>query len=312
MNIAEEDIEWEEGETPSPTAVSTPTIVLFGLGSHPVLGELYQLLQSRGRRRVVFVPVESFPTGLEFSLHQADGEHDGHLLVDGEEPILFGDIVSVCLDGYYIVAGGEGLSEEDQEYRQAESWAALVALFKSLSRSSLVANHVVDRDHFQSRLSELYLLHSYGLKVPRTLVTSHAEEARAFIQSLGKVLYRPVMGKDHPFRELLPEDLARLDEVGLAPVHFEEAGEGTPAGCVVVGSRLLVIPDDIQLPASLTEGLLKLCQDLGLHLAEFRLRSHPDGWLVTGLHPFLTMEGLQDPEVVQATLELLEFGLEES
>lgn len=315
METSEEELaqtEWDqELEGSHPLApVSTSTVVLFGLGSHPVLGELYQLLQARGRRRVVFLSLESYPTGMEFSLHQHEGQSEGYFLVDGEEPIHFRDIVSVCLDGYYVVAGGEELSAEDQEYRQAESWAALVALFKSLSQHALVANHVVDRDHFQSRLGELYLLHSHGLPVPRTLVTSNAEQARSFAKEVGQVLYRPVMGKDYPFRELQPEDISRLEEISLSPVHFEEKPEGTPAGCVVVGSQFIPIPQEAEIPQELQTGLAALCQELGLVLAEFRLLQGTEGWWVTGMHPFLTDEGLQDPDVVEATLELLEMGLE--
>ena len=295
------------------TTVGTPTVVVFGLGSHPVLGEIYQQLQSRGRRRVVFVPLESYPTGTTFSLHQAGGSQHGEFRLDGEEPVAFGDIVSVCLDGYYIVAGGEELSQEDQQYRQAESWAALVALFHCLSERCLVANHVVDRDHFHSRLSELYLLHSYALPVPRTLVTSDAASARRFIQEVGTVIYRPVMGKDLPFQPIQPQDLERLDEVSLAPVHFEEHSEGELAGCLRVGSQTFVSPREAEVPAEIQAGFAELCEDLGLQLAEMRMRKSADGaWQATSLHPFLTLEGLSDGEVFQAALQLLEMGKAES
>lgn len=289
---------------------SVPTVVVFGHGSHPVLGELYQQLHARARRRVVFAPLESYPSNITFSLHQSSrDEQGGQLSVEGDSAIDFADIVSVCLDGYAILAGGEGLSEEDQEYRNVESWAALVALFRCLSQRCLVANHVVERDHFHSRLSELYLLHSYGLPVPRVLVTSDAGQARAFIEQVGSVIYRPVMGKDHPFRPLQPEDLNRLDEVGLAPVHFEEARDGALVGCIRVGPELILSPRDADIPKDLQEGFRQLSDDLGLHLAEMRMRYDPEtGWQAIGLHPFLTMEGMSDPEVAQAALLLLEGG----
>ena len=287
----------------------TATVLVFGLGSHPVLGALYQQLVARGRRRVLFVPLESYPSSLDFSLFQGEDGQSGSITIDGEPPVAFADIVSVCLDGYFITAGGEGLSEEDQQYRQAESWAALVALFKSLSRRCLVANHVVERDHFHSRLSELYLLHSHGLRVPRTLVTSNAAQARAFAEQVGAVMYRPVMGRDLPFRQLQPEDFARLDEIRLSPVHFEEAALGAPAGCILVGDNVYVNPRDAHLPDELLEGFRRVARELGLHLAELRLRYVGEGWLVTALHPFLTLEGLQDQEAFLAAAELLETGL---
>lgn len=292
------------------TMLGRPTVVVFGLGSHPVLGELYEKLQARGRRRVVFAPLESFPEKIAFALTQHEGEESGFLSIEGDEPVHFEDIVSVCLDGYAIVAGGEGLSAEDQQYRQTEAWAALVAMFRGLSRNCLVANHVVERDHFHSRLAELYLLHSYGLPVPRVLVTSNAHQAGGFIDEVGSVLYRTVMGKDLPFRQFLPEDRQRLEEVGLAPVHFEESPEGGMVGLLRVGPDLIRSPRDADIPEDIQEGFCQLCDGLALQLAELRLRYLSDGrgWQAIGLHPFLTMEGLSDPEVVEAALTLLEMG----
>lgn len=296
--------------TPVRSESQQPTVVVFGLQSHPVLGELYARLQSRGRRRVVYAALENFPEAISFGFSQKEGQDDGFFQWDGDAPVRFSDIVSVCLDGYAIVAGGEGLSAEDQEYRQTESWAALVALFRGLSRQCLVANHVVERDHFHSRLAELYLLHSYALPVPRVLVTSNADQARAFIDQVGSVIYRTVMGKDLPFRPLLPEDKDRLDEVGLAPVHFEEHPEGGLAGLIRVGPLLVASPREADIPQDLRQGFEQLCRDLGLELAELRLRQLHDGrgWQALGLHPFLSQEGLNDPEVAEAALDLLEYG----
>ena len=295
------------------TGDDAPTVVVFGTGSHPVLGAIYEQLQVRARRRVIFAPLESFPSGIQFSLHQADGDCTGSLRIEGDSPVAFENIISVCLDGYAILAGGEGLSEEDQQYRQTESWAALVAFFHNLSRHSLVANHIVKRDHFHSRLSELSLLHSYGLPVARLLVTSDARQARAFIEEVGSVLYRSVMGRDIPFRQLQPQDVARLEEVGLAPVHFEEAPSGAVVGCTLVGSRLLISPRDADIPRDIQTKFRELCAELGLHLAELRVHyTSQRGWTVVGLHPFLSQEGIQDPEVMTATLEMLETGLEAS
>lgn len=275
-----------------------------------MLGEIYARLQARGRRRVVFATLESFPEAISFGFTQKEGLDDGFFQLDGDQPVNFSDIISVCLDGYAIVAGGEGLSAQDQEYRQTESWAALVALFRGLSRQCLVANHVVERDHFHSRLAELYLLHSYGLPVPRVLVTSNAQLARDFIDQVGSVLYRTVMGKDLPFRPFLPEDKERLHEVSLAPVHFEEHPRGETAGLVRVGRQLLVSPRQADVPQDLRLGFEQLCGDLGLELAELRLRQlhGGQGWQALGLHPFLSLESLNDPEVAQATLQLLEYG----
>lgn len=287
-----------------------PTVLVFGLGSHPVLGGLYDLLVRRDRRRVVYLSLESFPQDIRFTFHQLGGEVEGHIGIEGDEPVDFADIVSVVVDGFFMVSGAEGLSEEDLEYRNTESWAALKALFQVLSTRCLVVNQVAEREHFDSRIAELSLLNAYSLPVPRVLVTSSPEEVREFAAEVRNVLYRRVSGGDVSFRKLEPSDLERLDELRLAPAHFEEEPFGRLAGAVKVGNQLFFNPREVELPSALTENFKKLCRDLGLHFAELRLcqpEEHGE-WRVLGMSSFLTEQGMADPEAVDTALRVLEFG----
>lgn len=228
----------------------------------------------------------------------------------GEEPIEFQDLASVVLDDYQIVSPAEGLSPEDLEYRNTESWAALRGLFQCLSGQLLVVNHLSEKEHFDSRLGELSLLDSYGLPLPRVLVSSEPEEVKQFYAEVEDVVYRPVQGKHMPFRKLEADDLNRLEELRLSPVHFEEEPKGRLAACVRVGEHLYRNPRELALPEKIEKALDELCRDHEIHLAEMRLCQFgaDEDWKVLGLTPFLTEAGLADPEATDAVLRMLEFG----
>lgn len=297
-------------EESSDPPAGQPTVIIFGLGSHPVLGGLYDQLVRRGRRRVVYLSLESFPQDVRFTFHQMGGDVEGHIGLEGDEPVDFEDLVSIAVDGYYIVSEVEGLSAEDLEYRNTEAWAALRAMFGCLSNRCLVVNHLTEREHFDSRLAELSLLHSHGLPVPKVLVTNSPEEVKSFVGEVGNVLYRPVGGIEVAFRKLEKADLERLEELRLAPVHFEAEPVGRLAGVAKVGQRLFLNPREVELPAKITESFTTLCEEQGLHFAELRLcqPSEGAGWLALGMTPFLTEQGMSDPEAMDAALRVLEFG----
>lgn len=285
-------------------------VLILGHGSHPVLGSLYQQLMSRGNRRVVFVPLESFPQDVSLTFHQLHDGLEGSIALLEEESLDFADLASVVIDEYQIVSPADGLSPEDYEYRNTECWAALRGLFQCLSEQTLVVNHLVEKEHFDSRLGELSLLDSYGLPVPRILVTNEPDQARRFFQETESVIYRPVQGKDMPYSKMEPTDLDRLEELRLSPVHFEEEPRGRLASVVKVGKSLYLNPRELDLPGDIEANFRRLCDDHGLHLAEMRLCQHraESSWTVIGVSPFLTEAGLRDPEAVDSVLRMLEFG----
>lgn len=286
------------------------SVLIIGHGSHPVLGSLYQSLMERGRRRVVFISLESFPQDVSLTFHQTEERLEGKIGLLEEEPVRFSELVSVLVEDYQIVSPAEGMSAEDFEYRNTESWAALRGLLQCLAGETLVVNHLAEKEHFDSRLGELSLLDSYGLPVPRVMVSNEPERARQFYEEIGDVLYRPVQGNHVPYRKLQAEDLQRLDELRLAPVHFEAEPKGRLASCVKVGEQLYLNPRELELPEGIEKGFLRLCADHELHVAEIRLcqADEESDWTVLGVSPFLTMAGLEDPEAVDAVLRMLEFG----
>ncbi len=82
-----------------------------------------------------------------------------------------------------------------------------------------------------------------GLKLPRTLVTTDARAARAFIDSVrpAKVVFKAFLAAIQDWREtrlVEQEDLDRLELVRLAPVIFQEYIPG-------VDLRITMVGDDI-------------------------------------------------------------------
>lgn len=291
--------------------MSPPTILFFGSPGHPVLEPLYQYLRERQRRRVVFVPQEKFPREVEFGMGAGQDDPPGWIVPPYEEAVPFEDICGVCLDGYVVSPDRfADLEERDVPYAQAETWAALIALFGRLSRSAIVANHVTRRNHVASRAAQLAFLARHGLTVPRILVTSQPEAARAFFEETeGRTIYKPVGGSLPCFKAMEACDLHRLEAIRLAPVHFEESPVGDVVQAVVIGQELLTIPSEETIPSETARLCVQACRALDLWMAQVSFRRGPQGhWVATGLVPHLGAESLGDARIREAAATLLEEG----
>ncbi|MEX5217472.1 MAG: hypothetical protein NW701_06555 [Nitrospira sp.] len=143
-----------------------------------------------------------------------------------------------------------------------------------------------------------------GLRVPRTLITSAPDKARAFItsQGLGRTIYKTFSCTHAIWREtrlVREEDLALLDTVRLAPVIFQEF---IPADAdlriTVIGDQLFPAaifsketdyPIDfrmslgqaktqaVELPEKVASNLRRFMQRLGLVYGACDMRRTPDG-----------------------------------
>jgi len=105
-------------------------------------------------------------------------------------------------------------------------------------------NDVIADQNAAHKALQLAVAPRFGLHVPRTIMTSDADEARAFADSLGveNVIYKIFAATHQVWREtrrLTDADLAHLDQLRLAPVIFQECVTG------VADIRVTVVGDDL-------------------------------------------------------------------
>lgn len=90
-----------------------------------------------------------------------------------------------------------------------------------------------------------------GLKLPQTLVTSRADNARAFIENLRpkRVVFKAFLASINEWREtrvIEDEDLKRLDLVRYAPVIFQEYVPGVDLRITVIGEKIFAAEIDVR------------------------------------------------------------------
>lgn len=158
---------------------------------------------------------------------------------------------------------------------------------------------------------QLAVAERVGLAVPRTLVTNAPERARAFLEAQrGPAVHKPlhIQAADwRPTRLVGPGDLARLDDVRLAPVMFQEYVPGIDVRVTAVGEALFAVeidarrtssPEDFrpvlreapmsacELPPPVAARLRELLRRLGLAYAAVDLRRRDDGaWVFLEANP---------------------------
>jgi len=146
---------------------------------------------------------------------------------------------------------------------------------------------------------QLQLIHTQGIRVPRTLVSNDPEAVQAFCAGLeNRVIYKPVRGGAHTTRiqagDLAPE---RLKELRQAPVQFQEMIEGVDVRAYLIGDEIFageirsknigdtvdfradpdaeIVP--IQLPDAIATQCRQIAQFLGLVYTGIDIRRTPDG-----------------------------------
>lgn len=288
--------------------MAEPTVLVFGAVHHPVLTLLYHFLQERGRRRVVYLSNEAYPFRPSFYFQLSGDGQSGRILLEDGQKVDWDDVVSTALDGYWVQPPGlEVYAPNDQEYLQAEAWAALIALFDGLARRGPVANHVLNRDVVGSRLAMLSYLAGHDLPVPPVCVTSDPDLALYFLASQPEgTVFRPVTGRNVPFQDWNEAVHVRLERLPLCPVHLEGKREGVPVQVMRVGERWLTSSEVP--PTELLERLDSAADGLGLHLAEAQLRRAGEEWVVMDLVPFITPAVFANPDTAELVANFFEEG----
>jgi glutathione synthase/RimK-type ligase-like ATP-grasp enzyme len=151
---------------------------------------------------------------------------------------------------------------------------------------------------------QLQVAAEVGLTVPRTLITSDPETARAFVHSrpLGQTIFKTFSATHQVWRETRlvgASELESLDAVRMAPVIFQEyIGASADIRVTVVGDRIFPAAIDAratdypvdfrmslgqaqtaptELPTTIVGRLRRLMDRLGLVYGAVDLRRTPDG-----------------------------------
>ena len=113
--------------------------------------------------------------------------------------------------------------------------------------------NVPSRDQDASRKAwQLDVARAAGLTMPRTLITTDPEAARAFVAQEGvdRTIYKPFQGSEDAWREtrlLKAQELDKIDAVKYAPVIFQEYIEATcDLRVTVVGDQIFAAAIDSQ------------------------------------------------------------------
>lgn len=205
------------------------------------------------------------------------------------------------------------------------SWLyALLAEGKEIVNPPVAAGIGVLKPH------QLFVLINVGFPIPATLLTNDPDDALAFFEKKGKVIYKPAMGG--AFTEILDENARdRLSLIRNQYVIFQEFIEGKDIRVTATEDEILSVaeleseavdfratPGYIENQTKITETTIpddisKLCLDgiklLGLRYSGIDLKQTKDGrylFLEFNVHPaFLWIEQKTKAEISDGLARLL-------
>lgn len=183
------------------------------------------------------------------------------------------------------------------EWREATAglWELMPARWMNPPAADEVASH---------KAYQLRVAAEVGLRVPRTLITSDPDRARAFIQARGseRTIFKTFSCTHQVWRETRPvraAEVANLDAVRVAPVIFQEfIPAEVDLRITAIGPRLFAAAIDsrhtdygfdyrmvlgqsgvegVELPAEIAETLGRFMRRLGLIYGAIDMRRTPEG-----------------------------------
>jgi glutathione synthase/RimK-type ligase-like ATP-grasp enzyme len=188
-----------------------------------------------------------------------------------------------------------------RQFAATEAYEAITGVWHALDAfwvNDPARDHVAHRKAYQLRVAQ-----DAGLRIPHTLITNDADEARRFVDARGyrDVIYKAFSATERDWREtrlLRPGELALLDNVRYAPVIFQEYVRARyDVRVTVVGDELFAAAihsqdteypvdfrmdianariEPVSLPEDVREGLRDLMTRLGLVYGAADLRLTPD------------------------------------
>jgi len=301
-------------------------------------------LLKRGVEPILYYP-ENFGRELFLSVIQFPGQREDIVI-----STLKGDVVNLLnVDSVWyrrprLVHIDETLKPEALEFARDEWKSALEGVYTILDKPIWVS-HPDNLRHAARKPLQLRIAQSFGLNIPRTLITNSPEQARKFYeQCSGRVVMKATGsgwvysrdGNDVYFvltNRVDISDMQSDDEIAIAPVTFqEEIPKEYEIRVNIVGQQVLAIRIDSQrsevskldwrrydvqntpytpytLPPEISIKCLKLTQYFGLEFGAIDLIRQPDGKYVfleiNGNGQFLWAEELSGVKVSEALADLL-------
>ncbi|WP_406389673.1 RimK family alpha-L-glutamate ligase [Streptomyces sp. NBC_00887] len=277
-------------------------ILLWGLLQDMPLARVHAELQRLGAP-VVFVDQRAvLDSGIRV---EVDDDIRGVLTVGDVEVDLM-DVTAAYVrpyDSWRIGAVARAGRDSDECRHTAQFddslwlWCELTAA-RVVNRPSRMAGNA-------SKPRQSTALRAHGFRVPDTLITTDADEARAFAAGHESVVYKSVSGVRSIVSRLRPDE-ERLADLAWCPTQFQEHVPGVDYRVHVVGddvfcSRIESGADDYRyaarqgaevslspacLPDDLPDRCRELAADLGLPLAGIDLRLTPDAaWYCFEVNP---------------------------
>lgn len=183
-----------------------------------------------------------FPTRLSIVVSYKDGDREYRLL-NGDEEIDLGTCnVIWWRRPQRFEIDDRVVDPTAYEFAYSESLEAINGLLLALDAEWV--NQPSHDEEASRKINHLRVAQEIGFKIPETLVTNSATEARAFVDTHGvrSTVYKAFRALPEAWREtrvLHPGELQMLSEVNLAPVIFQEYIPGN------VDLRITVVGDQI-------------------------------------------------------------------
>ena len=197
------------------------------------------------------------------------------------------------------------LSEAERIYAQAECQSSLMQLLDILPCP--VVNRVSASASNDSKIYQGMLANSFGLRTPKTLVTTSKESAINFYEECDKkVIFKSLSSVRSIVRPMDERDFDRLELLKNGPTQFQERIDGVDYRVHTIGGE--VFPTEIRsdagdyryarregksasleaatLPDSVAQSCIGMSKQLGLELAGVDLRRTPqDEWVCFEVNP---------------------------
>ena len=285
-------------------------ILLAGLPSEPPMALVIRALEKIGAQFAVLDQRDY--QQIELSMMPPIG--DGHIYGTVRLP---DDTIEIdTIRAIYLRLHGEASFEElstrahgDPLQHQFRDLNARITAFADLC-PGVVLNRSPGMATNNSKGFQSQMIADSGFNVPSTLVTNNPDRARAYIAELSSqgrgAIYKSASAVRSVVKRVTPEELARLHQLRICPVMFQELVPGTDFRVHVVGQSAFATKIETtgtdyryavrdggtttltaaRLPRFVEQRCIKLAQRLRLAFAGVDLRLTPEGeWVCFEVNP---------------------------